>query len=104
MKDFKEAAEKALAIFPKPDMSKITDGTDLSGMQRDAFVLGYSEAMKEQDSKLEAIVQEVINICIEHSDDGHFDYEGAEANALHIIRKKFSSFTEEQSNIPDREQ
>jgi len=48
---------------------------------------GDTLAKEEQGHlSIEKVVEEVVQICKEHAEDGCFDHESAEANALRIIK------------------
>jgi hypothetical protein len=48
---------------------------------------------------IEKIVEEVIQVCKEHAEDGCFDHEGAEANALRIVKAMVSESPLESKEV-----
>jgi hypothetical protein len=44
--------------------------------------------MSENYLSIEKIVEEVVQVCKEHAEDGCFDHEGAEVNALRILKNQ----------------
>ncbi len=53
---------------------------------------------------LQEIVEEVVQVCKEHAEDGCFDHEGAEANALRILESRYASqLVPIQKQNPDKE-
>jgi hypothetical protein len=90
----KDLEEKALKMFPKVDMSKITDGNDISGVARFGFIAGYSEAMKEQRHlfvEYAGFYYRVADFSNEFGVQWVHIYD--EPPSLHIDRVKFSSTT-----------
>jgi hypothetical protein len=61
------------------------------GLQHHAHVTFDSPLVEEQRETQDAelMLLEIIAICRAHADDGHFDHEGAKANAMDFINKKY---------------
>jgi uncharacterized membrane protein (Fun14 family) len=89
----KDLEEKALKMFPKVDMSKITDGNDISGVARFGFIAGYSEAMKEQ--------RKVMELLIEVARDNQLWLSDPEWKIIENVRKHLSSFTEQEQSTKE---
>lgn len=61
-----------------------------------AAELYASQFRSTSQINIDWIIQEVIDTCKEHAEDGCFDYDGAKANSMRIIKSQFRSTPPEQ--------
>lgn len=91
LKAMEEYASQFKASEPIPDHETIyREGWNDATKHYDNIRKIEASEPIEKDYDSELMVDEIIAICRAHSEDGCFDREGAQANALDFVNKKYN--------------